>query len=317
MTLLAPNRLWLLIISVALVVGYAVLQRRRRHRAVRHPDLKLLSSVAPRFAGWRRHLTAAALLLGISTLILGLARPAQSSEVRRDDAVIVLAVDVSLSMAATDVKPNRLAAAVTAAEKFVSEAPDGYRIGVVAFDTSGHTLATPTADHDVAIQALERLKASTGTAAGEGLYTALDLLKADTAGTVIAADRPYQAVVLLADGANTTGRTLESAARTAADQGVPVFTIAFGTDAGVVEGKDGPMRVPADPKALAAVAERTDGADYTASSASQLADVYDRIGTRIDIVTEPVELTVALAAIAGALVTVALATSILWSPRLV
>src|SRR4051794_29189895 len=143
MTFLAPHWLWLLAACTALVAAYVVLQRRSRHKAVRHPDLALVTSVAPRFAGWRRHLTAAAVVLAATGLVVGLARPARSMEVPRDEAVVVLAIDISKSMSATDIAPNRLAAAGAGPKKFVHKAPGGHRVGLGTFHIKGHTDPTP------------------------------------------------------------------------------------------------------------------------------------------------------------------------------
>ncbi|MBI2709609.1 MAG: VWA domain-containing protein [Actinobacteria bacterium] len=319
MTLLAPSRLVLLVVAAALVVAYVALQRRRRHRAVRHPDVRLVASVAPRWAGWRRHVTAASLLLAVVALVVGLARPARSAEVARKEAVVMLAVDVSGSMAATDVAPNRLAAAVAAAKDFVGRAPASYRIGLVAFDTAGRTVAPPTTDRATLARALDGLRPTKGTAAGEGLLTALDVIDATTAadGVSRSGTRPYAAVVLLADGANTVGRSLPVAARAAADRNIPVFTITFGKGARTARVGGRTVAVNTDRAAMAAVAATTRGTDYTASSGAQLATVYDRIGTRIGSETRQVELTVPFAGLSAVFLALGFASSLLWSPRLV
>jgi Ca-activated chloride channel family protein len=321
MTLIAPSRLWLLALVAALLASYVVLQRRRRHRAVRHPDLALVVASSPRRPGWRRHVSAGALLLAVAALVVGLARPAQSTEVAREEAVVVLAIDVSGSMTATDVAPTRMEAAIAAAREFVVDAPEAFRIGLVAFDDAGHVLATPATDRTAVLDALDRLERGPGTATGDGLLVALEQVQAavaEEAGVVVDEGAlPYGAVVLLADGANTIGTPLDDAAAAAAEAGVPVFTIAYGTDDGVAEVDGELVPVPADPEAMAAVADATDGATYTAASASELADVYDRIGTRIGTITEQQELTVGFAAVAAGLLAVALLTSMLWSSRVV
>jgi Ca-activated chloride channel family protein len=319
MTFLAPSRLWLLVAGLALIAGYVVLQRRARHKAVRHPDVALVAAASSRYAGWRRHLTAAAVLVSVLALVLGLARPARSMEVPRDEAVIVLAVDISASMGATDVAPSRLEAAIAAGKEFVAGAPDAFKIGLVTFDTTGHTVTTPTTDHTEVETALDGLKINTGTATGEGLATALDVVQAATADstTPSAGGEPYSAVVLLADGASTVGRPLDQAATAAADDGVPVFTIAYGTDAGTVDIKGQQVAVPVDEASLAKVADTTGGTAYTARTADELSAIYDRIGVRVGTTTDQVELTLPLAALAAALLGGALIGSALWSPRLV
>ena len=322
MTFISPDRLWLLALSAALVVAYVLLQRRSRHKAVRHPDLALVASAAPRHAGWRRHVTAGAVVLATTALVLGLARPARSMEVPRDEAVIVLALDISGSMDATDIAPSRLEAAVAAAKDFVDGAPDAFRIGLVTFDTTGHTIATPTTDKAALAAALDRVETSTDTAAGEGLATAIDVVEAATAGTAASSSgssggEPYSAIVLLADGDSTVGRPLAGVAAEAADANVPVSTIAYGTDAGTVDINGRSVAVPVDEAALAEVATTTGGTAYTAETAGQLEAIYDQIGLRVGTTTEQVELTLPLAAIAAFLLAGALVASALWSPRLV
>ncbi|MEY2435060.1 MAG: Ca-activated chloride channel [Acidimicrobiaceae bacterium] len=317
MTFLSPGKFWLLLIVGALSVAYVGLQRRRRPRAVRHPDVRLVEAVSGRRASWRRHLVAGSLGVAILALVVALARPAQTVQVPRTEAVVMLAIDVSGSMTATDVAPTRLAAAITEAKKFVAGAPVTFRIGLVAFDDGGHTLATPSTDRTALDDALNRLARGHGTAAGEGLFTALDDIKAATSDTVIAADKPFAAVILLADGANTIGRSLTAAARAAADQHVPVYTIAYGTANGTVVSNGVRVRVPADPAAMAEVAQTTGGATFTATSGNELASVYEKIGTRIGHIAQQQELVVAFAVAAMIALVIALGGAMLWNPRLV
>lgn len=317
MTLIAPDRLWLLLAVGVLVVAYVVAQRRHTAPAVRHPDLAMIDSFGPRRAGWRRHVTAFALVLALTALVVGLARPAHAVEVERKEAVVMLTLDVSKSMTATDVSPNRLAAAQAAAKEFVTSAPDGYRIGLVTFDTETHTLASPTADRAELLAAIDGLEPANGTAAGDGLSTSVDILEADATAQNAAADDPtYRAIVLLADGDSSAGKTLAEAGTEAGDAGIPVFTIAYGTDDAtiVVDGKT--MDAGADPEAIAAVAEQTGGTDYTASTSEELSHVYDQIGTTIGTVTEHQELTVPLALLAAGLLALTIMATTAWTPRL-
>jgi Ca-activated chloride channel family protein len=317
MTLISPDRLWLLLAVAGLVVAYVVAQRRHTAPAVRHPDLALIDSFAPRRTGWRRHLTALALVLALTALVVGLARPAHAVTVERKEAVVMLALDVSKSMTATDVSPTRLAAAQKAAKEFVSSAPEGYRIGLVTFDAQTHTLASPTTDRAELLTAIDGLKAANGTAAGDGLATAVDVLEADkTAKTAGVDDDTYRAVILLADGDSSTGQTLDQAADGAVDGKIPVFTIAYGTDDAtvVVDGKT--MDAGADKEAIAAVATKTGGADYSASSGDELTQVYDQIGTTIGTATEHQELTVPLALLAAVLLSLGVVATTAWTPRL-
>ena len=324
MTLIAPSRLWLLVGVAGLVVAYVVAQRRRAAPAVRHPDLALIDSFAPRFAGWRRHLTAFALVLALTALVVGLAGPAHAVEVERKEAVVMLAMDVSKSMTATDVSPNRLAAAQKAAKEFVESAPEGYKIGLVTFSAETKTVASPTTDRAELVAAIDGLEAANGTAAGDGLSTAVDVLEADATNAGASgsssgsstADDTYRAVILLADGDSSTGKTLNDAAGEAADADIPVFTIAYGTPNAtiVVDGKT--MDAGADTQAIAAVADATGGSDYTASSGAELSAVYDQIGTTIGTTTENQELTVPLSLLAAVFLSLAVVATTAWTPRL-
>ncbi|HWJ98902.1 MAG TPA: VWA domain-containing protein [Acidimicrobiales bacterium] len=320
MTLISPNRLWLLVAVAGLVAAYVVAQHRRTAPAVRHPDLALIDSFAPRWGGWRRHLTAFALVLALTAMVVGLARPAHAVTVERKEAVVMLTLDVSKSMTATDVAPTRLAAAQKAAKEFVESAPEGYRIGLVTFDAQTHTLASPTTDRAELLSAIDGLEAANGTAAGDGLKTSVDVLKADAAAAAAegatADDDTYRAIILLADGDSSTGTTLDQAADGAVDEKIPVFTIAYGTaDATiVVDGKT--MAAGADPAAIAAVADKTGGTDYTASTSEELSSVYGQIGTTIGTATEHQELTVPLSLLAAALLGLAIVATTAWTPRL-
>lgn len=177
MTLLAPHWLWLLALLGVALAAYLVVQRRRRPPAVRHPDLDLVRAVAPRSGAWRRHLTAATLLVALVGLVLGLARPAQAREQPRDDAVIVLALDTSSSMRATDIAPNRLEVAIDAAQDFVADAPDGYRIGLVTFGSTASLVVPPTTDRETLSASLDHLEAGGATATGDAVLAALDALE--------------------------------------------------------------------------------------------------------------------------------------------
>ncbi|HMS89754.1 MAG TPA: VWA domain-containing protein [Acidimicrobiales bacterium] len=319
-TLLAPSRLWLLAPVVVLVLAYLVRQVRRRQPAVRHTDVAMLAAVSPRRAGWRRHLPAAGLVLGLAALVLGLARPAQAVEVPRDDAVVVLVIDTSLSMRADDVAPDRLTAALAAAEDFVASAPSSHRIGLVTFGLTARSVTAPTTDRQVLLDALSRLETfpTGGTAGGDGLNLALDAIEGATADApvVTVGDLPYQAVVMLADGGSNTGASLEEAGQRAAEAEIPVFTVSYGTPEGEVVVDDRVIPAPNDPASMADLAEVTDGQMYPAASAEELRDVYERIGTHLGTETEVQELTVPLAALAAAVVALALAGSFAWSPRL-
>ncbi|HEY3239480.1 MAG TPA: VWA domain-containing protein [Acidimicrobiia bacterium] len=283
MTLLAPSRLWLLLLIAGLTGLYLWLQRRRRHRAVRFTNLALLRSVAPRRPGWRRHLPAALTALAMAAMILGLARPARTVRVPKEAATVMLVLDMSASMQALDVSPSRYQAAIAAAKTFVSDLPDQVRVGLVSFDRSPEVVASPTVDHEAVLDGLDTLTVGPGTAAGDALYAALDAIAAaqDAAGITPEKGSEGAAIVLLSDGVTTVGSPVVAAAQRAAEDGVPVSTIAFGTDSGTVRVQGEIIPVPADPDTMAQVAELTSGKFFEAFTADELRSVYEDIGTRV------------------------------------
>jgi Ca-activated chloride channel family protein len=306
----------LLALPLALLASYVVLARRRRLRAVRLPTTGVLAAVAPKRSVWRRHAPAAVALLTVVLLVVAVARPARDERVPREAAVVVLAVDVSASMTATDVAPSRIDAAVAAASDFVDDVPDRFQLGLVAFDGTARVLTTPTEDHDAVRAALQRLTPGEGTAAGEGIAAALDAISSsvEQAGGG-GLDLPAS-IVLLSDGATTVGRPVEEAAREAADRSVPVSTIAFGTDRGTVVMGGEVVPVPADRQTMEAVADLTGGTAAEAETADELHDVYDDIGARVGSVVEQREIGRAFLGIALVALLAAVASSFVWSPRL-
>jgi Ca-activated chloride channel family protein len=283
---------------------------------VRLPTTRVLAAVAPKRSVWRRHAPAAVALLTVVLLVVAVARPARDERVPREAAVVVLAVDVSASMTATDVAPSRIDAAVAAASDFVDDVPDRFQLGLVAFDGTARVLTTPTEDHDAVRAALQRLTPGEGTAAGEGIAAALDAISSsvEQAGGG-GLDLPAS-IVLLSDGATTVGRPVEEAAREAADRSVPVSTIAFGTDRGTVVVGGEVVPVPADRQTMEAVADLTGGTAAEAETADELHDVYDDIGARVGSVVEQREIGRAFLGIALVALLAAVASSFVWSPRL-
>lgn len=314
MTLLSPERLWLLLLVGALAVVYVVLQRRRRHYAVRFTNLALLDSVAPRRPGWRRHVVAVIAGLALCALVVGLARPARDTKVPREEAVVMLAIDVSRSMTAVDVSPTRLASAISAAEDFIDDIPSRFRVGLVAFDDEARILATPTLEHRVVIDALSRLEPGRGTAAGDAIDASLEAIES-VLGTGEEVDDFAATIVLLSDGATTSGMDPAEAARLAADAGVPVTTIAYGTDGGTVEIEGDIVPVPADPVAMEAIADATDGSFFEAASASQLRAVYEDIQGRVGFTTEQREVVLWFLTAAMIALVLALMSSMFWQAR--
>lgn len=315
MTFLAPQWLWLSAAVAALAVLYVVLQVRRRHYAVRFTNLDLLASVAPRRPGWRRHVAAALAGLGLLSLVLALARPTRDERVPRETATLVLVVDVSASMLATDIAPSRLAAAQEAAADFVAETPPSFRVGLVAFDGTARVLATPTTDHASVVTAVRNLTPGTSTAAGDAIEVALDTISAANAALDVPAESSPGTVVLLSDGATTVGTPLRQAAASAAAAGVPVTTIAYGTAQGTVFAMGRTVAVPADEESMREVARATGGSFFTAGSADELSSVYDDIQSRIGHTTERREVLRFFVGLAVVLLVLATGASLLWSAR--
>jgi Ca-activated chloride channel homolog len=313
MSFLASGRLWLLLFVVALAAGYIVVQRQRRHYAARFTNLDLLASVAPKRPGWRRHVAAAALLAALVVLVTAWARPTRPEKVPRERATVVLALDTSTSMRATDVDPSRLEAAKAAASSFVDGMPSRFRLGLVAFDTDARQVVAPTEDHHAVRSAIGRLRLHSYTAIGEGIFTSLDSLRDVPSRT---SHRRLAHVVLMSDGDTNTGRSNDSAAEAAAQARVPVTTIAFGTDDGTIESGGSEFSVPVDRDALRQIAATTRGRFYEAQSADQLSAVYSDIGSSVGFRTEQREATAWFVGIGLVLLMVGAGASLIWTSRL-
>ena len=329
--------LGLLLVPVALVV-YRLIQRRRSRYAVRFTNVDLLGNLVTRTPAWRRHVPPAFYLVAMGALVFALARPSMTVAVPRDEATIILTMDVSGSMEATDVAPSRLAAAQKAASDFIDQLPATIKVGLVSFSTAPRVLVSPTTDRAQLHQALDGLRARGGTALGDAIATSLEAAGLDPSGASTTPSAtaspapsasttpsatpapsgsatpgttsPVVATVLLSDGANSTGE-LEPlpAAELAAALGVPVYTIALGTADGVVtvpddQGQLHTLNVPPDTDTLAAIAETTGGRYFEAPTATDLAQIYESLGSKIGYTNEEREVTHWFAA-AGLLLVVA------------
>jgi Ca-activated chloride channel family protein len=325
-----PWRLLLLFGLVALVVVYLLVQRRRGAYAVRLTTLPLLDKIAPRRPEWRRHVPAAAFLVALGLLVLGFAQPTAETTVAKEEATIVLAIDVSNSMQATDVSPSRLKAAQDAATSFVDDLPEGINIGLVKFAQTASMVVTPTQDHDEVTSAIDDLELAPATAIGEAVFTSLagiadtlgdDANPAPTAqpdgpqGQPGAAKIPGR-IVLMSDGTNTVGRSPEEAAQAAIAAGVPVSTIAYGTPSGTVTIQGETIQVPVDAASLEKLADTTGGKAYTAATGDELRSVYQDIGSQLGDVVENREITVWFVGFALLAALVAAAASLRWFARL-
>jgi Ca-activated chloride channel family protein len=280
MMFLVAWRLLLLLGVGALVGAWVASLHRRRRDTVRFTNVALLDVVAPERPSWRRHLPAGLWLAALALLVVGFARPARTVEVPRH-AIVVLAVDVSLSMEATDVSPSRLDVAKAAARDFVDGLPEQVELGLVIFSGSVHTVE-PTNDHDLLEQAIDAASLSEGTAIGEAIFAGLDLIAAaaddaDDADTDDPEVIPGRMVVL-SDGDTTMGRPDADAAEAAAEARVPVDTIAFGTAGGEIVQAGEVVPVPVAPAPLQDIASTTQGDFFEADSLGALSSAYDDIG---------------------------------------
>jgi len=294
---------------------------------VRYAALPLLDKVIPERPRWRRHLPAALLLVTFGLVGLAVARPEMPVRVPYERATIVVAIDTSESMQARDVSPDRLTAALAAAGDFIDQLPASFNVGVVTF--AGTTIVThvPDTDHDAARASLRSVVTSSRTAIGEGVFTSLEQIRS-AAGAAGATGAPGQPggpdderlpahIVLLSDGSNTSGRSPAAAAVAAAAAGVPVSTIAYGTEDGVIDSGGYPVPVPVDARTLDELADATGGTAYSAASSDELQDVYRDIGSSIGWRTEWREVTPYVAAIALLFGLLAATLSLRWFSRLI
>ena len=335
MSIQAPLLLLTLALPLLALAGYLWFERRPARYAIAFPNLTVLDGVARHGRAWRRHLTAALLVAAVALLCVGVARPQMALMVPSERATVVLALDVSGSMRAADVAPTRLDAARTAVEGFLDRLPDEVKVGLILFSSEPYVTVPPTRDRDAVRAGLRLALPQFGTAIGDSVARAAELAKTgaqdedapkEDAKATLAAEltgpqEPLATVVFLSDGFQTRGvLTPEEGAQRAKELGIPVHTIALGTDEGVIEieryGERRVIPVPPDRPTLAAIAAATGGKAYEVRDADRLVDVYKSLGSSVGRVEEDREVTAAFVG-AGALVLAAAALLAgLWSPRL-
>jgi Ca-activated chloride channel family protein len=282
MTFLHPLMLVALVAIPLLAWWYMGQQRHRAKAAAAFTAPALEPSVAPSRPRWRRHAPMLVFALALAVLIVAAARPQRVVAVPVNTASIILANDTSGSMAATDVSPSRLRAAQRAATSFLASVPDSVRVGLVEFNSKVTVLQSPTTDHALVRSALGQLKVTGGTAIGDAIRTSLRLA---TSAKRPGVKQPPAAIVLLSDGSNDVGSDPLVAARQAASDHIPVYTVVVGTQGGTVTEKraGGPVTVPVppDPQQLAQIARLSHGQTFTATNAKGLNTVYKRLGSQL------------------------------------
>lgn len=355
MTFLWMDMLWLLLALPVLVAAYLWLQRRRKKLALRYANLPLIKQALGRGLGWRRHVPPLLLLLAIAVLIVAVARPAAIVTLASSRATVILAMDVSGSMGADDVQPSRLAAAQEAAKTFIARQPVNVEIGIVAFGGAAMLVQAPTIDRELLTAAIDSFDLRRGTAVGAGVMAALatifpdetfemegagdprdqlgqrssrglpgmDGRSLDAPGKARAPHVPVEpgsyenaVIILLTDGATTTGPDPLLAGYLAADYGVRVYTVGFGSPAGAVINFGGrSMRARLDAETLQAIAETTAAEYFEAQSSEALAAVYDTLATRLVAEKKLTEIAFVFAGIGALLAIAAAALSMLWLGR--
>lgn len=361
MSVLSPWLLLLFLLIPLLAAAYLWMLRRRRKHAVRYSSLSLIREAMPERSRWRQHLPFALLLLGLTGLLATVARPVALVEVPLSRTTIILALDVSRSMCATDVSPNRLAVAQDAALSFIEDQADGTQIGIVAFADFAEVVAAPTTDKETLTAAVDTLTTALGTAIGSATLKSIDAIAAvnpavapsavnlgeeglqaegpQGEGAPSRSDGAYEPdiIVLLTDGANSRGPLPLDAAQEAADRGVRVYTVGFGTaDPGQMVctgqqlggevfggsfgrgfggfGGGGGFRrfLVIDEETLQGVAAMTGGDYFRAESADQLYEIFRDLPRQVVLQEEQIEISVAFAALGALLAAAAVGLSLWW-----
>jgi Ca-activated chloride channel family protein len=348
MTFLWPTALWLLLLVPLLVATYIAILRRKK-AAIAYSNLALVKSALGAGPSWRRHAPPAIFLAALVLMIVALARPAAVMTLPSQHETIILAMDVSGSMRADDVKPTRLAAAQAAARAFLRDTPKSTRIGLVAFAGSAALVQAPTQNREELLAAIEQLQLQNATAVGSGILVSLKAifpdqdfdvrpsmpLRAGSPNAAAGRSRPLGAapkstpkpvppgsyksavIILLTDGQTTTGPDPVDAARLAAERGVRVFTVGVGTpDGQILTGEGWSIRVRLDEDALKVIADMTRGEYFFAGNAPDLKKIYEGLNSKLVLEKKETEITAFFTGLAAALSVLAAGLSLLWFNRL-
>lgn len=335
MQFLSPDNLWLLLLVPALIGAYIFAQRRRARYALRFSSLSLVKDALDRRPGIRRHIPPLFFLGGIALMLFAAARPFGVITLPREQATVILTLDVSGSMRANDMKPTRLEAAKAAARAFIAQQNAQTRIGVVSFSWNANVVQAPTTDRELARAAVDRLVQQQSTAIGSGILTSLDAIfekpnaHSPRLGDPLAAPTPTPTpvprgtlapatIILLTDGQNRTGPSPITAAQTAADRGVRIFTIGVGTIEGTtMQGGGGfGFRAVLDEATLKRVAAITDAKYFHASDETALLTIYQNLAKGVVVTQEKEESTVIFTALAMLFLLSGGALSLFWFNRL-
>ena len=347
MTFQWPEMLWFLAGVPALVGLYVWLMRRRKKNALRYASLSIVrEAMGPRHA-LRRHLPPALLLLSLVAMIVAMARPSAVVTLPFQRSTIILAMDVSGSMRAQDVQPNRLVAAQNAARAFIADTPPSTQIGIVSFAGTASVVSPPTNNREDLYAAIERFQMQRATAIGSGIIVSLATIFPDagieishlTGGSTPTPGRPGStpsvkmpekpaakvppgsynaaAIILLTDGQRTTGPDTMEAARMAADRGVRIFTVGIGTTSGEIIGFEGwSMRVKLDEATLKSVANATQAEYFYAGTAESLKKIYEKLSSRLTMEKKETEISGLVALVAATLAMLSAGLSLLWFNRI-
>ena len=346
MTFLWPEMLWLLMIVPGLVAAYFALLRRKKATALRYASLSMVKEALGASQRFRRHIPPLLFLIALVAMIVAIARPAAVVTLPSQQQTIILAMDVSGSMRATDVQPNRISAAQAAAKAFVAEQPSNVRIGVVSFAGTASVVQAPTHNRDDIRAAIDRFQLQRATAIGSGIIVSLATIfpeeGIDVSSLIYGRNAPRgvpldqagksekpafkpvppgsytsAAIILLTDGQRTTGPDSLEAARMAADRGVRIFTVGIGTRSGETLGFEGwSMRVRLDEETLKAIAKVTHGEYFYAGTAPDLRKVYQALNARFVLEKKDIEITALFSAAAAATALVSALLSLLWFNRI-
>jgi Ca-activated chloride channel homolog len=341
MSFLWPTSLFFLVAVPVLLGLYIWSQRRRRKYALRYASLSLVKEALGRGPGIRRHIPPALYLLSVAFMLFALARPITVVKVPSQEGTVILAIDVSMSMRATDIKPDRITAAKEAAKAFVEKQGDSVKIGVVSFASDASIVQAPTLDHDLVLEAIDRLRLQRATAIGRAVLTSLDAIWEDEGSegdqpsavltqpqnpnapqtpaktAVPGAAKASASIILLTDGQNNQFPPPLAIIDQAIARGIRVYTVGVGTPAGAVLSLEGrSIRTALDETTLKQIAEDTDAQYFLATSDADLKKVYENLSTELVLRTQKTEVTALFTLVAAVFSVVAGALSLLWFNRL-